>query len=769
MLAFMISGLLLTAFVMLLGGIYLRFLVRRILPMRKRARGVRELTELLSGTGGITSVVNLIPDWMRSPFDEFVEQCWQIGDTWYNHEQSSRYVHTAALMPVGAAAYQTTPATLTGLGILGTFIGIVVGLVSLAAPGGISEDAIQQLISGLLVSFITSILGLTLSLVATAQNSNASTQLDETVNGLQDAMDGLVERAVSPRILASMLEQQRLHLEHLRDTAEQEVDRAQQEADHFTKLADYVAKPGYLAPEQQDARAQRLLEAIDQSTEQLKGPLDSLQHSMHEAMEQAIQDSGLVTALQDMAATLARHQQEGAAELLQTFNDNLASNFGESFGQLGTSIEQMVQANSQYEVAMGQTTAQLQAGSQAQSEAAAQMQSAATTVQGTVGQLDQAAASIQAAAAATGAMMAEHREALEQQRSVTTDVVQAVSAQTANWEAHQRAILQAHDGLQERFDGLGNAVEQLVRWHDAVRQELADQVVAWSAAVDAQQAITSSVASERRHWQGLVDELRQATEGLQSVGQGLQGIMKGLDAAGQAMAQRIGDVQTTHQQGAADVARVASELHSLQGAMGSSFEDYAQVVGQLSAALPDVTALLDGLTATVASQSQLVKQTDALAAGFRELSTDQAKLHEELGQMVEVTRSTKEAMSPTADALASSATGLTSAADTLAATQGQLKDMGAALETVAQQLSERDRTAAQQWQSVQAAMVSTTEQLTTGADRYHEGVNTAVDRTFRDFDNGLAKAVKDMQSATGALHEIVQDMMALADPVGDAK
>lgn len=235
---------------------------------------------------------------------------------------------------------------------------------------------------------------------------------------------------------------------------------------------------------------------------------------------------------------------------------------------------------------------------------------------------------VEKAAQSTTKMLEAHETALQRHESTQAETLATIDAQTAAWSEHQRAVQAAYGSIQDRFDALGHAVTQLATWHEQVQESLAAQIVAWSAAVDAQGTITSSVASERRHWQGLVDELRQATTGLQSIGEGLQGMVQGLDAAGQAMAQRIGDVQSTHAQGAEDVVRVATELQSLQSAMGSSFEDYAKVVGQLSAALPDVTALLDGLTAAVASQGQLVQQTDALAAGFRELTIDQAQLHE---------------------------------------------------------------------------------------------------------------------------------------------
>ena len=93
--------------------------------------------------------------------------------------------HFANMEPPASGFSKQIAGILTSIGILGTFIGITVGLGQIGADmsGGSSEDmqnAMSSLISSLGVSFRTSIWGLLSSMVITAMTNSQITKLEKT-------------------------------------------------------------------------------------------------------------------------------------------------------------------------------------------------------------------------------------------------------------------------------------------------------------------------------------------------------------------------------------------------------------------------------------------------------------------------------------------------------------------------------------------------------------------------------------------------------------
>ena len=93
-------------------------------------------------------------------------------------------VHFADIEPPASGFSKQIAGILTSIGILGTFIGITVGLGQIGADmsGGSSEDmqnAMSSLISSLGVSFRTSIWGLISSMVITALTNSQITKLEK--------------------------------------------------------------------------------------------------------------------------------------------------------------------------------------------------------------------------------------------------------------------------------------------------------------------------------------------------------------------------------------------------------------------------------------------------------------------------------------------------------------------------------------------------------------------------------------------------------------
>lgn len=106
--------------------------------------------------------------------------------------------------------YNALPNILTGLGIVGTFIGLTVG-ISLAAPGLNSNDikdakeALNTLLDGASLAFITSIVGLLTSLVFSAYEKRYIHLFNSTCQKLNSALDARVEYFSAERLASKNL------------------------------------------------------------------------------------------------------------------------------------------------------------------------------------------------------------------------------------------------------------------------------------------------------------------------------------------------------------------------------------------------------------------------------------------------------------------------------------------------------------------------------------------------------------------------------------
>lgn len=179
------------------------------------------------------------------------------------------------------------PALLTTLGILGTFLGVAIGLLDFDA--GRVEASIPALLEGLKLAFVTSIVGILLAAVLRMVQVMAPAP----VSRAETAPDGASEGPSDDAGLAA-----------------QQVD----------------ASRAMVAAVQ--ALDQRLDARLERQHRELTGALDGLAERMTEM------SSG--------------HLVEALERLIRDFNDRLGEQFGENFRRLDHSVAQLVEWQEQY-------------------------------------------------------------------------------------------------------------------------------------------------------------------------------------------------------------------------------------------------------------------------------------------------------------------------------------------------------------------------------------------------------------------------------------
>jgi len=129
-----------------------------------------------------------------------------------NSRDAAEYFHSSAVIDrhLSIRYYNSVPNILTGLGILGTFIGLAAGIG--VAQAGLRADDIQlmqvalgDLLGGASLAFITSIVGLALSLLFLGIERWSLGRLHRHLQGFVRKIDGLVSRVTPERILTDHL------------------------------------------------------------------------------------------------------------------------------------------------------------------------------------------------------------------------------------------------------------------------------------------------------------------------------------------------------------------------------------------------------------------------------------------------------------------------------------------------------------------------------------------------------------------------------------
>lgn len=231
------------------------------------------------------------------------------------------------------------PTLLTSLGIFGTFIGIVIGLLEFD-PNNI-DKSIQLLLEGLKTAFITSIVGMATSIIFKALHS---------LKFFHPEPGEVSEQDVTPNHIYEGINQQITVLKELKRLIAGDEDS--------TLISQLKLLRSDLNTNDK-ARAKILEDMKADSSSQLE--LAAERNQSFETFS-----NKLWIQLQDFSDTLSKSATEQVIEALKQvitdFNNNLTEQFGENFKQLNAAVEKLVAWQDNYKEQLGQMTEQYQQG-----------------------------------------------------------------------------------------------------------------------------------------------------------------------------------------------------------------------------------------------------------------------------------------------------------------------------------------------------------------------------------------------------------------------
>lgn len=297
-----------------------------------------------------------------------------------------------------------TPNLLTSLGILGTFIGIVIGLLHFDIAD--IDASIGLLLDGLKTAFITSLMGMLLAICFKVIDSSGK---------LRPSVEGVTEEEVGPAEIFQELRLQR--------TATERLVRAI-EGDEDSTLVSQVRL--LRSDVQEQSRTQQ--EQAKKHGERLGAFEVQLWHKLDEFAEM-LSKSATETVINALK------------EVIADFNRNLTEQFGENFKELNAAVEKLVQWQENYRQQLQEMHRQYEQGVQA------------------IAQIEQAVAHISEESKQIPATMAELKTVLETTQHQLNELERHLEA----FRDMRDKAVEAVPQIQQQMDGMVKDVSTAVK------------------------------------------------------------------------------------------------------------------------------------------------------------------------------------------------------------------------------------------------------------------------------------------------------------------
>ena len=257
-----------------------------------------------------------------------------------NTDQIEMYFNSDVIIDkqVQKEVLDVIPGILTGLGLVGTFLAIAIALMGFDMSH--IELSIQNLLGGLSIKFISSLVGITTSILFLYLKSHLFSKLETSISCLQLQLNSIFPRRTSESYLCHIWEQIELSNERLEDLEDY--------AEEQKKLSDrFIDEMGSKIEEVLKGNAQNdIKEVLDDLSKNLS---NSITGNLRETMEK------LIVVMEDVKATKEQSSNKALTDVLENIfnNDSIkdaGSNIARSLNnEITTTVSSMTEQNQKVE------------------------------------------------------------------------------------------------------------------------------------------------------------------------------------------------------------------------------------------------------------------------------------------------------------------------------------------------------------------------------------------------------------------------------------
>ena len=471
----------------------------------------------------------------------------ESGDPIRNTSEVSRYLNDATIVfpRISSGFFQAVPNLLTGVGILGTFLGLAAG-VGAAKSGLSSEDArqitaaLQQLLGGASLAFWTSIVGIGCSILFVFVERFASRRLHIALDKWIGAIESRVERVTSEGVALEQLDQAKRtttqleqfntdlifsleqaleekiagrlspQLERLLQAVEglredRATDSGQMIEQALVRFTDALQERTGSQFEDMAATVEDLNRTLKESAGALAQTQRAVQTAMTETLEKSLDEvtRALGDSSEQLANQLTASGKEAAAELQRTVSSTtqkLADTGVDAASQIAESLGGLQGAARNLEFASMQTEKILSGMNQFVEK----LNALRGTIESTHHQIAGVAEPVEQAARD----MRESADRAAGTLTQTSDLVGRVEASITTLEGHQQQVATAWAEYQRRFEGIDNSLVEVFRQFDEGLSRYCAQVQQFANELDTTTSNTvQQLANATAELSGAIEDL----------------------------------------------------------------------------------------------------------------------------------------------------------------------------------------------------------------------------------------------------------------------
>ncbi|MBM9520104.1 anti-phage defense ZorAB system ZorA [Desulforhopalus vacuolatus] len=510
------------------------------------------------------------------------------AEYFFNGGTLARRIVESRLFPTGASI-------LTGLGVLGTFLGLQLGLTGLNLDGDVTkiQGEIKLLAQSASVAFITSVWGVSSSLVLNLFEKYFHGYIKRRIYLLQCRIDNIFPRFQPVDVFLDIRSNGKKSCDALNELAEQIGSRMQESMDSFSQeITGSIAKD------------------ISQAANDISTAIGG-------TLKQVIEDSLVpsIARMADVSKDLADRQAKGSEDTMA----NLLQQFMTEMGREGE----------------GQRDAMRTAAEEIQE-----------AMSGLTGSMDGFFQSLKDQQAALGSEQAERTRVLE-----TAGQRLLQRQDDAQSETSQKIAEMLHDFLTKMGDTQKEQAGSLEKVSGGVREtinELGGQISSFIQTLDGLQMKIREEQDTRSHTlEGLVQDTVTATKSILDQGESLQtyvgdsqkamdSVVSHLDKTGDALASATSNLKTLGTEIGQSVEHAASSIEKSISLAEQQFTENSTVARNLERTLQSLGALRASISdatedmATAAGESR--QSYDSLAGHYRDI---QNSMHEQINNLQE--------------------------------------------------------------------------------------------------------------------------------------
>ncbi len=637
-------------------GFIFRFVVPAMRIGREHRQAISSLKQLrpAGSTGGLTDIEKVASEVMVT---EKLAHCWsEFAETlhpqtainemgqemvvrWRATAMAEAYFTDQALIetPLKTEFYKHLPGILTGIGIIGTFSGLILGLTDFQVSSNADEvrNSLASLIQNVGHAFYVSAAAIFMAMVVTWIEKSIVTARFREVEALCHLIDGQFDAGAGEEYLARLV-----------TASETSATQAAQIKDSL--VSDLKEILTELTRQQVEAAAhnnQQLSQTLVQTfSESLKEPISKISEAVNrvsgdqgEAVNKLLTDvlSSFTAQMQDMFGGQIRGMNDALQNTSQAILsasakfDELAANI-QSAGQgaadaMAGRLEQVINASEARQEAMNARMSEFveeirSAVKSSQAESAEQTQALLSDlgekVAAVVGRLDEQSRSTSAMHEARQSELA--RQAQELQTQMGSEVTALTDAVKASTEQMRASIVQLAEVTRDALDRMNRGADTLsgasARFSQSVEGmgSVADKVVgtteklalsanALNGATQASMQVINDYRETRDTFAAIVSDLKTTVENARRDASLTSELVSRLASA----AESLGAAQQQAEEYLANVTQVLEEAHegfaksveqTLRKSNSAFHKELAEATNLLKGAIQDLGDTLDAVT-----------------------------------------------------------------------------------------------------------------------------------------------------------------------------